>query len=285
VADGLRGLVPALRAGGHGLVFNLVESIDNDYGREWQVPALLARHGLKYTGNDAAALKLCCKKDRVRRVLERASVRVAKGVTVSGKRELAALERTGRLPLPAFVKPARVDGSIGIDARSKCDDLDALTARLDALRASKIPGPYLIEAYLPGKEINVSVFPNGARNQVAITEIDFSEVPARLPRFVTYDGKWNPKGKQYASRSVPARLSPTLRREVTSLALRAFAALGLKSYGRIDLRLDAEGKPTVIDVNPNCDIHADAGLSVSSRSVGVSYPELIRRVVERAKKS
>jgi D-alanine-D-alanine ligase len=263
------------------LVFNLVESIDNDYGREWQVPALLDKHGIRYTGNRALPLRLCRTKDRARRVLTRAGLRVSPGLVLKGPAELSPRRLLG-LRFPLFVKPARVDGSIGIDRDSICKDAAALTRRLQALAAS-LPGPYLVEEFLPGKEINVALFPSPARGFVVPTEIDFSSVPSEYPRIVTYDGKWNEESPEFASKSVPAALDEATHTAVCALARQAFAALGGSAYGRVDMRLDETGRPAVIDVNPNNDIHRDAGLAAAARSVGVDYEALIAGVVEVAR--
>jgi D-alanine-D-alanine ligase len=283
VKASLAGVVPELCRRKAKVVFNLVESIDNDYGREWQVPALLEKHGLCYTGNRALPLRLCRKKDRARGVLLRAGLGVAPGVVLKGPGELSQ-ERLKRLRFPLFVKPARVDGSIGIDRHSICQDAKALARRVEALAAS-LPGPYLVEEFLPGKEINVALFPSPARGFVVPTEIDFSSVPAEYPRIVTYDGKWNDESPEFASKSVPAVLDAATRAAVCQLARAAFAALGGSAYGRVDMRLDGQGRPAVIDVNPNNDIHQDAGLSAAARSVGVDYPALIASVVAVARQS
>lgn len=278
VTHSLRGLPAALRAKRAEVVFNLVESVNNDYGREWQVPQLLAKSGFAYTGNGPTPLRLCRAKDRARALLARAGVRVASGRVVQDARD--ALRQ--RFAFPAFVKPARVDGSIGIDAGSVVHDAQALVERVEALARENLPGPYLVETFLPGKEINVSLFPDPDAGFVVPTEIDFSDVPAHLPRFVTYESKWNPESPEYACKSVPARLEPSLRAEVEALARRAFRALGGAGYGRVDMRLDDAGRPCVIDVNPNNDLHPEAGLAVAAESVGLSYPALIARIVERA---
>jgi D-alanine-D-alanine ligase len=261
------------------VVFNLVESIDNDYGREWEVPALLARHGIPYTGNGSVPLRLCRSKDRARGVLKKAGVRVASGFALRHPSELLRRAKTLRFPL--FVKPARVDGSIGIDRDSICADLGALTRKLELL-SLHLPGPFLVEEFLPGKELNVSIFPSPREGWVVPTEIDFSPVPPEYPRIVTYDSKWNAQSPEFASSSVPAELEPALREEVCTLARQAFSALGGEGYGRVDMRLDGEGRPAVIDVNPNNDIDASAGLAKAARSVGVSYPELIASVLKAA---
>jgi D-alanine-D-alanine ligase len=262
------------------VVFNLVESIDNDYGREWQVPALLDKHGLRYTGNRALPLRLCRAKDRARGVLARAGLAVSPGVVLNGPAELTA-QRLRNLRFPLFVKPARVDGSIGIDRDSICHDGAALEQRLAALAAS-LPGPYLVEQFLPGKEINVALFPSPEHGFVVPTEIDFSPVPPEYPRIITYDSKWNEASPEFASKSVPALLDPDTHAAVCTLARKAFAALGGSAYGRVDMRLDESGQPNVIDVNPNNDIHRDAGLAAAARSVGVDYPALIASMVDVA---
>jgi D-alanine-D-alanine ligase len=280
VTNSLRGIVAELTRRDVHTVFNLVESVDNDYGREWQVPALLARHGIRYTGNGAQALRLCRMKDRVRRVLARAGVRVAQGACVQDETELLGASVRG-LSYPLFVKPARVDGSIGIDRSSICHDEQALRARVSKLSAT-LPGPYLIEEYLPGKEINVALFPEPRAGLVVATEIDFSPVPGNLPPIVTYDAKWNPESPEYLSRSLPAQLSWELRAEVERVARAAFMALSGTGYGRVDMRLDARGAPCVIDVNPNNDIHPGAGLALAAKSVGWDYARLIESVLATA---
>lgn len=280
VKSSLVGVARAIAARAPEVVFNLVESIDNDYGREWQVPALLDKHRIAYTGNSALPLRLCRTKDRARRVLERAGVRVSPGVVVAGSADLSA-RRLAALSYPLFVKPARVDGSIGIDRDSICRDFAALRERVAALAAS-LPGPYLIEQYLPGKEINVALFPSPS-GFVVPTEIDFSPVPAEYPRIITYDSKWNAESPEFASKSVPAELDAETRSAVTGLARKAFVALGGSGYGRVDMRLDESGRPAVIDVNPNNDIHAEAGLAAAARSVGLEYPALIEGVLEVAR--
>ena len=279
VSDSLEGLLGELAARRVTTVFNLVESLANDYGREWEVPALLARHGLRFTGNGPRPLRLCRAKDKTRRLLQRAGVRVAPGFAVRGPDALDATRLSG-LRFPCFVKPARVDGSIGIDGGSVCHDVAALRARLAHI--AHLPGPYLVESYLPGKEINVALFPEPHAGHVVATEIDFSAMPAELPPIVTYDGKWNPASPEYAARSVPARLDDRLRCEVEQLARGAFLALGGSGYGRVDMRLDADGAPCVIDVNPNNDLHPEAGLATAARSVGMRYETLISGIVDWA---
>jgi D-alanine-D-alanine ligase len=278
VTHSLDGIREALLERAPSVVFNLVESIDNDYGREWEVPHLLGTMGLAYTGNGPAALRVCRCKDEARERLAAAGVRMADAVVVDGPGDV------GRVPAsdyPVFVKPARVDGSIGIDAQSVCATPQDLSRKLERL-AGSLPGPFLVECFLPGTELNVSIIPEPCAGLVIATQIDFSAVPAHLPRFVTYESKWNPESPEYVSKSVPATVPPALLREVHDQARRAFIALSGDGYGRVDLRLDSQGNPRVIDVNPNNDLHPDAGLARAAASAGLDYPELLAAILAHA---
>ena len=276
------GLVDLLRSNGASLVFNLVESLGGDESREPEVPAALSAAGIRYTGNDASALRVAHRKDEARGVLAAAGVRVARGMTVwdEGGLDEAGLEAAG---YPLFVKPARIDGSIGIDDGSVVGDQDALVARIRYL-ASAFRGPFLVEHYLPGPEINLSIMPDPFSGLTSATVLDFSACRGSVAPFVTYDCKWRPASPSYAARSVPAgdKVSGASVAAATRTALDAFVAVGGTSYGRVDMRLDEDGRPCVIDVNPNTDIHPGSGFIRSLRLLGLDYTSVVSMLVDRA---
>ena len=70
---------------------------------------------------------------------------------------------------------------------------------------------------------------------------------------------------------------------VTDVALAAYRALGLCDFGRVDVRVDPDGNPWVIDVNPNCDLSPDAGAARAAACAGMSYPAFIGRICELAR--
>jgi D-alanine-D-alanine ligase len=281
VTDSLDGVLGELAARAPTVVFNLVESIDNDYGREWEVPHMLGAAGFAYTGNGPEALRICRCKDQARERLAKAGVRIAEATVVDGPHDAGKIAASA---YPVFVKPARVDGSIGIDAASVCATPVELRRKLESL-AGCLPGPFLVERYLPGTELNVSIIPEPGAGVVVATEIDFSAVPAHLPRFVTYESKWNPESPEYASISVAAKVPPALLREVHDQARQAFLALSGDGYGRVDLRLDSQGIPHVIDVNPNNDLHPEAGLARAAASAGLDYPGLLAKILAHAQEA
>jgi D-alanine-D-alanine ligase len=144
----------------------------------------------------------------------------------------------------------------------------------------------LVERYIEGREIYVSLLGrlDGPPEILPLYEIDFSGLPADRPRIVSFEGKWMESSVEYAgTKPVPCQLSPALHASVAAAALGAWDALELRDYGRVDIRLAADGIPYVIDVNPNCDLSHDAGgFSRAARAGGLAYDELVTRLLDLA---
>jgi D-alanine-D-alanine ligase len=257
------------------VVFNLVESLGGDSTREREAPAALERLGIPFTGAGSKALEIAYAKEAVRSCLQAAGVRIAAGSVLMPDEALDELPRD----YPLFVKPAHTHASIGIDQASIVHDHAALATRVAWLRQT-IGGPILLEVYLPGDEINVAVLPARDRAITVPTRIDFSGYPEGYAPIVTYDCKWNEASPEYAavSRPVAHLLAPALLAELDHQARAALAAIGSTSYARVDMRLGSDGLPRVIDLNPNCDLHPEAGMAIAAASSGLSYADLIETI-------
>ena len=274
VADRTEAVLPALVAHGVTHVFNLVESLRGEAAGEAEFARILDAAGVPYTGNGPHALWLAHAKDLARHLLAAHQIPIAAGFAVRSPRDVPDPVERG-LTYPLIVKPARVDGSIGIDQRSVVWDRAQLDARVRHLLAWL--GPCMVEEYLPGAELNVAILPDPHRGLLVPTTVDFSGVIGDGLPLVTYAAKWCPESPEYASRSRPpgADVPAVQVDEALRVARAAFLALGCTSYGRVDLRIDRDGRPRVIDVNPNPDLHPDAGLAIAARSAGVDYPSLV----------
>lgn len=284
VTDDASEVLPKIRSLGIDAVFNLVESLGGDASREPELPELLERAGIAYTGNAPSSLRLAHAKDETRRILAAHGVPIPRGAVEERVGTVPDLAELG-LELPLFLKPARTDASIGIDQGSIARTKQAFAERLEFLRA-RFPGPYLIEEYLPGREVNVAIFPEPSAGHYVCTEIDFSACPPGVAPIVTYDCKWRPGTPEYAARSVPSkgRLPDRDIAAAQAIARDAFTAIGGRSYGRIDLRTGIDGRLYVIDVNPNPDIHPEAGLMIAARSIGIDHDALVLSLIELASK-
>jgi len=269
------------------LVFNLCESLNGDTRNELVVPAVLDMLKVPYTGPGPLTIGLCLDKDRTKQVLLHNQVPTPEHRVVRTPDELTdASDPLGldRLVYPQFVKLLREDASIGIEASNLVEGRAQLAARARDLMVEHRQ-PVLVERYIEGREVNVTVLGNGADARVLpLHEIDFAKLPPGRPRVLTYAAKWDEKHVDYIG-TVPvpmANITPEVERAIGDVALRSFHALGLSDYGRVDMRLDASGTPWVIDVNPNCDLSPDAGLPRTARSIGLDYPQIIGRICELA---
>jgi len=263
------------------LLFNLCESMDGDPRNEPTFAGLLDLFQIPYTGADLIALASCLYKQRTKEIL------TARGIATPPYRMIADAAELDdpaldALDYPWFVKLGHEDASLGITEANLVRDAAALRARTRALIA-EFHQPVLAERYIEGREINVTLLgtdPGAPVRVLPLHEIDFAAMPAGRPRIVSYAAKWDEQHVDYAgTKPVPLRdANPALVAAIEATARAAWHALGLRDYGRVDLRVDAAGTPWVIDVNPNPDISPDAGVVRAARVAGIPYPELIETI-------
>lgn len=263
------------------VVFNLVESIARDPRREAEAAEWLDHHQIPYTGNAPNALRLCAAKHLARWRLIAHQLPVPLGFVIEYP-DLIPKDLPAGLDYPLFVKPALADASVGISQRSIVHNREQLRARVETVW-NDIPGPVLVEEYLPGPELNIAFAPNPWETEGVATAIEFS-FPEGFAPIVSYNCKWVEGTPEYAARSVPAHeiAEPAVVDRARRLARAAFLALGATSYGRVDLRVDKRGELRLMDVNPNCDLHPTAGLALAMESVGVPYPALVLSILAGA---
>jgi D-alanine-D-alanine ligase len=282
IGNDIHAAMAALVAMKPNVVFNLCESIHGDNRFESLMPLHMDLAGIAYTGSCPFGLSLALRKEKVKDILRGCSVPVPRGGLLSSVEEAANLA----LAFPVIVKPAREDASVGISSASVVSTPQALEARV-AYVLDHYRQPAVVEEFIEGREIYVSILERmGQEPQVfPFFEIDFSDMPDDRPKIVSFEGKWVEDSIEYKG-TRPVRcegLSPELRASVAKVAVAAFRAVGLRDYARMDIRLSMDGVPYVIDVNPNCDLSDLAGgYSRAAKAAGLSYKELILRIVELA---
>jgi D-alanine-D-alanine ligase len=257
--------------------FNLCESLAGDARLESAVPLVLDLMGIPFTGSPPDALSAALYKDRVKHRLEAAGVPTPRACVMSRPRDPCDLA------FPLIVKPVREDGSVGISAKSVVYDDASLRRAVERVR-STLRQPCLVEEYVAGRELNVALLGYPTARVLPLQEIDFSGLPADEPRIVSYEAKWksgsvDDLGTRPVLRpEMPATLAARVRRA----ALEAFRAVGVRDYGRVDVRLAPSGVPFVVDVNPNCDLSRAAGMARAAAAFGIEYGSLVKLLVRYA---
>ena len=144
--------------------------------------------------------------------------------------------------------------------------------------------PALVEQYIDGREFNVALLGHPTPRVLPLSEIDFRALPDDVPHIVSYDAKWT-VGSADDLGTVPILhpiLPTAIAARVRRTATDAFRAVGVRDYGRVDVRLGATGIPYVVDVNPNCDLSTGAGMARAAAAVGIDYPSLAGLLVRYA---
>ncbi|MEO8192884.1 MAG: hypothetical protein ABI681_03465 [Gemmatimonadales bacterium] len=263
--------VERVRRGKFDLAFNLCEGIEGIAAFEPLVISVLELFGIPFTGNSSATAALCLRKNVVNTILDKAGLPLPRW----------SLARRGEEPVgvgyPAICKPAAEDASIGIEQRSVVRSGRALAARLAAMHERW--DEVIVQRYIDGREVNVGIVDGEI---LPVAEIHFGAMPRGMWKIVSYQSKWITGCEEDlgAKPSCPADLPEELTRELEVIALTAWQAVGGRGYGRVDLRIDQDGRPWLLEVNPNPDIAPDAGLARMARVAGMDYNALIRRVCE-----
>jgi D-alanine-D-alanine ligase len=258
------------------VVFNLCESLGGDSRLEVTAAWLLERLELPFTGSPYLTLRHCLFKFEASRMLARAGVRVPATVRVDSPDSIP------KVRFPVIVKPEREDGSLGIGRRSVCFNRKRLREQVaEVVETCKQPA--VVQQYIRGRELAVSLLGWPVPRVQPIGEILFDDLPKRHPRILTYASKWKPETvDSIGTPSVAAVLRPHEVRRVAAIGRRAFEVLGLRDYGRVDVRLDERGVPYVIDVNPNCDVSPDGGFAKAAARAGLSYPQTLWEILRGA---
>jgi D-alanine-D-alanine ligase len=264
------------------LVFNIAEGL-HGASREAQVPAMLDMLGIPYTGSDPLTLGLCLDKRRTKEILTH------HGIATPGFAVVKALtEIPEQLCYPLMVKPTLEGSSKGVTDKALVQNRHELVRQLEWV-LNTYHQPALIEEFLPGREFTVALIGNGGDLTVLpIVEINFDTLPAGVQPIYSYEAKWlwDQEEDPLQIFSCPAKLEPLLRLQIEELCRSAFRALDCRDWCRIDVRLDGQGRPHVIELNPLPGIlprpEQNSCFPKAARAVGLSYDETILAVVDAA---
>ncbi len=262
------------------LIYNFCEMVEMDSQEEVFAVGLYELLKIPYTGAPPMTLGLCLDKAKTKIILSHYGIPTARFEVFKER-----LNGYGRINLnfPFIVKPLHEDASTGIDEKSVVYNVRELEERVEYILNS-FKQPALVEEFIDGREINVAILGNNPPIVLPISEIDFSQLPSHLPKIVSYQAKWVPNTDYYEKTIpiCPASLEPELERKVKEIALACYKIMGCRDYARVDMRIDKNGNPYVLEVNPNPDLARNAGFMRSASVYGLTPSETIVKIAELA---
>jgi D-alanine-D-alanine ligase len=283
VHDDLDTLIGAIRRAQPDAVFNLVEYFRDDQQQEAYVAGLYELMGVAYTGNRPITLATCQNKYRTKLLLEAAGLPTAEFFLATR----LPVPRDHGLGFPLIVKPAFEDASGGIEEDSVVKDQEALEARVAKVLA-EFEMPALVEEYIEGREIHAAILGNHPPEVLPLFEMEF-EQPAEAgewrPQIISFRAKWDPMSKDFYSMDavVPPRdLAPEIERHIREVAVGAFKAVRGRDYARVDMRVDPDGQPFILEINPNPDLVDGAAFAMCGAASGRTYSETLGAIADLA---
>ena len=277
VNDSLEGTIEFLRREQPDVIFNFVEVFGNTARLEMSITGVFDLLGFAYTGASPVTLSNCQNKLLAKKLLNSVGIKTPSGQLV---REFSELKN---FILPAIVKPAFEDASVGIDANAVVYSDADLASRIEYC-VNEFKQPALVEQYIVGRELNISLLGNKSPKMLAISEIDFSTLPENSPHIVSYQAKWE-KGHELYHQTIPvcpAQIAPDIVATIEQQAKKAYKVLGLRDYARFDLRMDSNNEIYFIEANPNPDLSQDSGFVRSALASGFTYGGILAEILKLA---
>lgn len=266
------------------IVFNIAEGFTG-VSRESVIPAMLEMLGIPYTGSDPLTLGMCLDKGRAKEILGYHRLPTAKFAV------LKSWPLNGQLrhfDYPMFVKPLFEGSSKGIWTDSVIEDSKALRPTVEKVW-NTYSQPAIVEEFLPGREFTVALLGNGASLRVLpIVEIAFEALPQGAKPIYGWEAKWlwDSPDHELEIYKCPADLDEELRNKIETICKKAYNYLGCRDLCRIDVRLDANGEPNILELNPLPGLIKDPTVHScfpkAAYSAGMTFDDLILAILDEA---
>lgn len=263
------------------VVFNLLEDLHDVATFDHNIIGYLELLRLPYTGCNARGLLVARDKVLAKSVLAAAGIAVPRYAVVERGR---APRRELDVPFPAIVKSRTKDASQGISQASVVENARDLRERVRFIHRFTASDA-LVEQYIDGRELYVGAVGNATPELFPTWEMHLGRMRARW-RMATSRVKWNGAyQRRHGVRTGPARrLAAGLAEQVRSTSRRAWRALGLSGYARLDFRLDRDGRLFFIEANPNPQLAYGEDFAEAAEHGGIGYHDLLQRIVDHGRR-
>jgi D-alanine-D-alanine ligase len=257
------------------IVFNISEGM---YGRnrESQVPILLEMAGIPFVGADPLTLSMTLDKIMAKKIF------IATGIPTPRFFEVKSVDNlmnTDHLRFPLIVKPRFEGSSKGLTDDSRVKNSEELKKQIEHI-INAYKQPALVEEFISGSEFTVAIVGNEPVEVMPIVQIKIDGRLKLNDKFYTF-ARITSDRLEYIC---PARINKDLKKKIQELALKTYNAVECRDFGRVDFRVDKEGKPYVLEINPLPSLSTEDVFMVVAKEMGISYEEMIGRILNSALK-
>jgi D-alanine-D-alanine ligase len=265
---------------GADLIFNLTESYAGDNTKEMQVTALLDMLDIPYTGAGPHANILAQDKSIAKKMFAFHGIQSPYFATSFR----GTIDHAHDISFPLIVKPTSEDGSIGIDAAAVVNSVKELMERVSYIQ-TEFNSPALIEEYIEGREIYCAILGNHENAYaLPLVELDLSKLPKGMPKIASQEVKFEKETEAYklTKSGIAEDLDEETVTRLSEIAIKAYRAVRLRDYGRIDMRISSKGEIYVIEANPNPWLSSAQEFFMAAKKSGLSYTQMIGEIVHLA---
>jgi D-alanine-D-alanine ligase len=254
-----------------GLAFNMSYGIQGE-SRYSHVPVLLEMAGVPYTGSGPRAHAVCLDKVLTKLLIREAGIPTPAFCLLNRGKDARAVAAGLRFPL--VVKPRYESTSFGL---ALVYDIEALMAAVDRI-VVEYRQDALVEEYIEGREVAVALLGNDHIETLPLTEIDFG---TRTVRMMTGPDKFH-RTEDEPTKICPALLDDRIARRLREIAIGVFRACQCRDYARVDMRIDPDGNPFVLEINSMASLGQGGAYVLSARAAGYDFNRLIVRIADVA---
>ncbi len=262
------------------VIFNLADQFKNNRAFDQNIVSFLEMNGVPFTGCGSTGLTLCKHKGISKKILSYHRIRTPAFVVIARGRRIA---RPAKLRFPILIKPLKEEASLGISQASFVSNDEQFKERVQFIH-DKYANDVIAEEYIHGRELYVSLIGNLRLDEFPIRELVFKEVPPDEPKIATFKAKWDDEYRERwgLKNQFAEDLDHAVVRDIQQTCKRIYRLLTLDGYARMDLRLTEDNKVYFIEANPNPILASDEDFALSALKAGLSYPQLIERILRHA---
>lgn len=257
-------------------VFNIAEGRGAYRSREAQVPSILEMLDIPYSGSDPLCLAICLDKPLTKELVAAAGVCTPKWLVISDRQKLNKIDGFG-LSFPAIVKPAYEGSSKGIRLTSVVENSKQAIEATERL-LENYHQPVMIEEFIAGDEVTMGIIGNSPPKVLGMMRI----LPKRQEGYFVYSLEVKRDYLKLVEYECPPRLEQGILRNLENSGLNAFQTLGCRDFARIDFRLNTDGVPYFLEINPLPGLGTYSDLVIMAQMMGWTHQELITGVLNTA---